>query len=360
MSEQSTLSSLRTAVAGAGGSGGAEAAGPRTEIRAVPLRHTGRWITSAVLVFLLIFLIQGWSANPRMQWATVGDHLFAPVVLEGLGTTLMLTALAMVIGIAGGIVLAVLRMSANPILTNLSWLYIWVFRGTPLLVQLLFWYFLSAVIPKVGLGIPWGPTFVEFDTNRLITQLTAAVLGLGLHEAAYMAEIVRAGIASVDDGQTEAAHALGMTRRQTLRRIVLPQALRMIIPPTGNQAISMLKTTSLVFAIAVPELLTSIQGIYSRNFQQIPLLTVACIWYLVATSVLNVGQYYLERRYQRGASRDLPPTPMQRLRANFAVRKGALQDARRDADPAAGADSRPGVGPDAGPDVGPGAKESQS
>ncbi|MEU8825207.1 amino acid ABC transporter permease [Streptomyces sp. NPDC048636] len=288
------------------------AAGP---VRAVPVRRPGQRVTAVLVTFLLVFLLEGWITNPRMQWGTVGEFLFSPVIMEGLRTTLLLTALAMALGIAGGVLLAVLRMSANPVLSRLSWGYIWLFRGTPLLVQLLFWYFLSAIVPTIGLGIPWGPTFVEADTNVLITQLTAAVLGLGLHEAAYMAEIVRAGITSVDDGQSEAAQALGMSRGQTLRRIVLPQALRIIIPPTGNQAISMLKTTSLVFAIAVPELLTSIQGIYSRNFQQVPLLVVACFWYLVATSVLNVGQYYLERRFGRGASRDLPPTPLQRLRA---------------------------------------------
>ncbi|MGW1835483.1 amino acid ABC transporter permease [Streptomyces sp. NPDC002067] len=288
------------------GGGPAAKTPPDERIRAVPQRHPGRWVTSAVLLFLLVFLVQGWAANPRMQWATVGEFLFAPVVLEGLRTTLVLTVLAMAVGIVGGVAVAVLRMSPNPVPARLSALYIWVFRGTPLLVQLLFWYFLSAIVPVIGLGVPWGPTFFQVDTNHLITQLTAAVLGLGLHEAAYMAEIVRAGLASVDEGQTEAAHALGLTRRQTLRRIVLPQALRMIIPPTGNQAISMLKTTSLVFAIAVPELLTSIQGIYSRNFQQVPLLAVACVWYLVATSVLNVGQHYLERRFRRGADRSAP------------------------------------------------------
>ncbi|WP_326688640.1 MULTISPECIES: amino acid ABC transporter permease [unclassified Streptomyces] len=290
---------------------------PAASLRSVPLRRPGLRIAALALLFLLVFLLEGWITNPRMRWGTVGEFLFSPVIMEGLRTTLLLTALAMTIGIVGGVLLAVLRMSANPILANLSWCYIWVFRGTPLLVQLLFWYFLSAIVPKVGLGIPWGPTFIEADTNTLITQMAAAVLGLGLHEAAYMAEIVRAGISSVDDGQNEAAAALGMSRAQTLRRIVLPQALRIIIPPTGNQAISMLKTTSLVFAIAVPELLTSIQGIYSRNFQQVPLLVVACFWYLVATSVLNVGQYYLERRYGRGAGRALPPTPLQRLRAGL-------------------------------------------
>ncbi|MBO8192091.1 amino acid ABC transporter permease [Streptomyces oryzae] len=284
-------------------------------LTAVPLRRPGLRVAAVVVLFLLVFLLEGWITNPRMQWGTVGEFLFSPVIMEGLRTTLLLTVLAMALGIVGGVVLAILRMSKNPILSQLSWCYIWVFRGTPLLVQLLFWYFLSAVVPTVGLGIPWGPTFVQAETNTLITQLTAAVLGLGLHEAAYMAEIVRAGITSVDDGQNEAAQALGMSRGQTLRRIVLPQALRIIIPPTGNQAISMLKTTSLVFAIAVPELLTSIQGIYSRNFQQVPLLVVACFWYLVATSVLNVGQFYLERRFGRGAGRGLPPTPLQRLRA---------------------------------------------
>ncbi|SEG88847.1 polar amino acid transport system permease protein [Nonomuraea solani] len=271
----------------------------QARIQAVPLRHPGRWAGAAVLGFLAIFLLQGWLANPRMQWEVVGEYLFSPAVLSGLGTTLLLTLLAMVVGIAGGIVLAVLRMSPNPVVSSLSAFYIWIFRGVPLLVQLLFWYFLSAVVPTIGLGVPWGPTFVSFDTNMIITQLTAAVLGLGLHEAAYMGEIVRAGITSVDPGQTEAANALGLTRFQTLRKIILPQAMRVIIPPTGNQVVSMLKTTSLVFAIAVPELLTSIQGIYSRNFQQVPLLTVACFWYLVATTVLNTGQHYIERRFSR-------------------------------------------------------------
>ncbi|MER6003437.1 amino acid ABC transporter permease [Nonomuraea angiospora] len=272
---------------------------PRERIQAAPLRHPGRWVSAAVLGFLVIFLLQGWVANPRMEWKVVGEYLFSPAVLSGLGTTLLLTLLAMLVGVAGGIVLAVLRMSPNPLLAALSAFYIWVFRGVPLLVQLLFWYFLSAVVPKIGLGVPWGPTFFEVDTNLIITQLTAAVLGLGLHEAAYMAEIVRAGMTSVDHGQTEAAHALGLTRFQTLRKIILPQAMRVIIPPTGNQVVSMLKTTSLVFAIAVPELLTSIQGIYSRNFQQVALLTVACFWYLVATTVLNAGQHYIERRFSR-------------------------------------------------------------
>ncbi|MGW3954331.1 amino acid ABC transporter permease [Streptomyces sp. NPDC004752] len=295
-------------------------AAKQSDLDAVPLRHPGRWVASAVLLFLVVFLVQGWTANPRMQWSTDGTYLFDPTVLSGLGTTLWLTVISMAIG---GILLAVLRMSANPVLSSLSGIYIWAFRGTPLLVQLLFWYFLSAIVPQIGLGIPRGPTFVQFSTNQLIGQMTAALLGLGLNEAAYMAEIVRAGIASVDSGQTEAADALGMTRAQTMRRIVLPQALRVIIPPTGNQVISMLKTTSLVFAIAVPELLTSIQGIYSHNFQQVPLLTVACAWYLLVTSVLYIGQHYLERRFLRGAGHTRPPGALQRLRAAIAPAEGA-------------------------------------
>ena len=182
-------------------------------------------------------------------------------------------------------------------------LYIWLFRGTPLIAQLLFWNFLAALYPRLSLGVPFGPEFVSFDTNQLINQFTACLLGLGLNEAAYMAEIVRGGLQSVDHGQSEAAGALGMSRGQTLRRIVLPQAMRVIIPPTGNETISMLKTTSLVVVIGYFELMTSVQRIYSVNFQTIPLLIVAAIWYLALTSVLSIGQGFVERRYGRGVHR---------------------------------------------------------
>jgi polar amino acid transport system permease protein len=238
--------------------------------------------------------------NPRFGWATVGEYLFSPVILRGLQNTLILTALAMVIGTVGGLVLAVMRLSPNPVLVAVSSAYIWFFRGTPVITQLIFWNFLAALFPRLGLGIPFGPEFVSFDTNQLINQFTACLLGLGLNEAAYMAEIVRGGINSVEQGQTEAAGALGMTRTQTLRRIVLPQAMRVIIPPTGNETISMLKTTSLVVVIGYFELQTAAQSIYSRTFQTIPLLIVAAAWYLVLTSVLSVGQGYLERHFGRG------------------------------------------------------------
>src|SRR3989440_4243630 len=216
----------------------------------------------------------------------------------------------MAIGVILGVVLAVMRLSPNPLVSGSSWLYIWFFRGTPVLVQLLFWYNVAALYPhQLSLGLPWIPfvglphQFVHINPNTAITPLSAAILGLGLNEAAYMAEIVRAGILSVDEGQTEAAQALGLTRLQTMRRIVLPQAMRVILPPTGNETISTLKNTSLVSVIAVTELLYSAQQIYDVNFKTIPLLIVASIWYLVMTSVAYVGQYFIERRFGRGFTR---------------------------------------------------------
>jgi polar amino acid transport system permease protein len=196
-----------------------------------------------------------------------------------------------------------MRESPNRLVSGGSWFYIWAFRGTPVLVQLLFWNFIGALYPVISLGVPFGgPDLIHADANTLITPFAAAILGLGLNEAAYMAEIVRAGIISVDDGQTDAAHALGMTRLQTMRRIVLPQAMRVVIPPTGNETISMLKTTAIVSVIAYTDLLYSVQLIYSENYQQVPLLIVACIWYLAFTSLLSVGQHFLERRFARGSA----------------------------------------------------------
>ncbi|WP_028924368.1 amino acid ABC transporter permease [Pseudonocardia acaciae] len=272
-------------------------------IRAVPVRHPGRWVGVAVMLVLAAMLVNAMFTNPRFNWPVVGEYLFSDVVLRGLQNTLILTALAMGIAIVIGLLLAVMRLSPNPVLSSAAATYIWFFRGTPVVTQLVFWYFLASLFPVLGIGIPFGPTFVQASTNVLITQFTACLLGLGLNEAAYMAEIVRAGINSVDDGQTEAAGALGMTRAQALRRIVLPQAMRVIIPPTGNETISMLKTTALVVVIGYFELQTAVQSIYSRNFQSIPLLIVAALWYLVLTSVLSVGQSYLERYYGRGSSR---------------------------------------------------------
>jgi len=236
----------------------------------------------------------------------VGDFFFSNQVLHGLVLTIELTVISMVVGIVLGTILAVMRLSPNPMVTGGSWFYIWLFRGTPLLVQLLFWNFISAVYPKLTLGIPFGPDIVHASANSLITPFVAAILGLGLNEAAYMAEIVRAGILSVEEGQTDAAQALGMTRIKAMRRVVLPQAMRVIIPPTGNETISMLKNTALVSVIASTDLLYSVQLIYSQNFKQIPLLIVASIWYLILTTILSIGQYYLERHFGRGFGQKKP------------------------------------------------------
>ena len=196
-----------------------------------------------------------------------------------------------------------MRLSDNPVFRAVAGGYIWLFRGTPILVQLLFWFFLGSVLPTISIGLPFGPDLASWPTNILITQFAAAILGLGLNEAAYMAEIVRAGIGAVDEGQTEAAEALGMSPVTTYRRVVLPQAARLIVPPTANQTISMLKLTSLVLVIGLPELTTTAQLIYGRNLQQIPLLIVASIWYLVLTTILTIIQSRLEKRMSRGVSR---------------------------------------------------------
>jgi polar amino acid transport system permease protein len=294
-----------------------EIQGRPDDIRAVPVRRPGRWIAAAIVLVLAVTVAHSVLSNPRFEWSVVGHYLFDERVLEGVRVTLELTVIAMVIGILLGVLLAIMRLSPNPLVSGGSWLYIWFFRGTPVLVQLIFWYFIAALYPKIDIGIPFGHAFIHGNANTLIKAFTAAILGLGLNEGAYMAEIVRAGIISVDEGQTLAAQSLGLTRLQTMRRIVLPQAMRVIIPPTGNETISMLKTTSLASTIAVPEILYAVQNIYSVNFKTIPLLIVASIWYLTFTSILYVGQYYIERHYAKGAARELSPTAFQRLRAGW-------------------------------------------
>jgi polar amino acid transport system permease protein len=219
-----------------------------------------------------------------------------------------------VIGATRGVLLAVMRLSPNPVVSTVSWFYIWFFRGTPVLVQLFFWYNLALILPYLKLGIPF--THIEWvgQTNQVISPFLAAILGLGFNEGAYMSEVVRAGIISVDHGQTEAAQALGMTRIALMRRIVLPQAMRVILPPTGNETISMLKTSSLAYITTVAELFYVQTEISNANFEIVELLIVASIWYLFMTSILTFGQYYLERYFARGSARQLPPTPLQRFR----------------------------------------------
>jgi polar amino acid transport system permease protein len=265
----------------------------------VKLRHPLRWLLYLVLAVLLAMLINTLVNNPRFGWSTVGHYFTSPEILRGMVKTIELTVIAMVVGIALGVLLAVMRLSHNAALSAVATVYVWLFRGTPIFVQILFWGYISALYPQFSLGVPFGPHFISASVNSLITPFIAAVLGLGLNEGAYMAEIVRAGILSVDFGQTEAAQALGMSRPRIIRRIILPQAMRVIIPPTGNETISMLKTTSLVSVLAFPELLYAAQLIYSTNFKTIPLLITASLWYLLMTTILTIGQFYLERRFSR-------------------------------------------------------------
>jgi polar amino acid transport system permease protein len=267
----------------------------------VPARHPGRWIFMVVLVLVGLGVLRSVMTNPNFQWDVVGHYIFADIILLGLINTLWLTAVAMILGVALGIVVAVMRISDNPMISSAARLFLWFFRGTPVLVQLIFWYNLAALYPTYTFGLPYlAPGLLHGSVNDLITPYTAAILGLGLNEAAYMAEIVRAGILSVDGGQAEAARALGMKRLAAMRRIILPQAMRFIVPPTGNETIGMLKTTSIVSVIALSDLLYSAQTIYSRTFQTIPLLLVACLWYLGVTSLLSIAQTRIEQRFSRG------------------------------------------------------------
>jgi polar amino acid transport system permease protein len=273
---------------------------PEDQLVVVRQRHPGRWVFSILLAVLALAFLRLVITNENFAWPTVGHYLFAPVILSGMWVTCWLTVVTMVLGVVLGVILAVMRFSANPLISGASGAFIWFFRGTPVLVQIIFWYNLAILFPQVELAVPFGPVLFQASTNDLITPFIAAILGLGLNEAAYMAEIVRAGISSVDDGQQEAARALGMRDLKVMGRIVLPQAMPFVIPPTGNETIGMLKTTSLVSVISLSDVLYSAQTIYSRTFETIPLLMVACFWYLLATSVLSLLQRRIEKRFDKG------------------------------------------------------------
>jgi polar amino acid transport system permease protein len=291
---------------------------PPDPIVAVPVRHPGRWAAMAVIAVLAAMLVSSIATNPNWQWGFQFRNAFSPPVLSGVWTTIWLTVAAMVLGVVLGAALAVMRLSPNPVLSGAAWAYIWVFRGTPVLVQLVIWGNLNSLYQDIALGVPFGPQWFTFETRDLVPPVAAALLGLALNEAAYMSEIVRAGILSVDEGQHEAASALGMSRLLTLRRIVLPQAMRVIVPPTGNETISMLKTTSLVAYVPYVELFFQTSAIGSRTFQPFPMLVTASLWYLALTSVLMAAQSWVERHYARGSVRTLPPTPVQKLRIRLA------------------------------------------
>ena len=316
----------------------------------VPVRHYGQWVASVVALVLLAMLVHTLlskvpapsgqkvchtaggvrSCHPlldwRFGWHVVGQYFTTADVLKGLLVTVELTLVAMTLGIVIGVVLAVMRLSPNRLLSSTAWSYTWFFRGTPVYVQLFFWFYITTIFPNLTIGVPFSNiTFIHLNVNAILTSFVAASVALGLNEGAYMSEIARSGLIAVDEGQTEAASSLGMTRGQTLRLVVLPQAMRVIIPPTGNELISMLKTTSLVSAVGVVELFGATNNISASNFKVIQLLIVASIWYLFITTILSIGQFYLERKFAKGALRTPPPTPIARLRNDL---RGVLKKFR--------------------------------
>ncbi|MCC6270990.1 MAG: amino acid ABC transporter permease [Microbacteriaceae bacterium] len=284
-------------------------AGVRREdpIRAIRLGHPWRITIAVILVIMLAIFIIDASQREAYRWDTFGKYIFDKRISEAAVFTLLLTVYSMAIAIVLGIVLAVMRLSDNPVVNGIAWLYLWVFRGTPVYVQLVFWGLIATIYKSIDIGIPFTEPWLTFETKDIIDVFWLAVIGLALNEAAYFAEIVRAGIMSVDAGQDEAATALGMSWMQTMRRIIIPQAMRIIIPPTGNEVISMLKTTSLVTAVPFSfDLFGRQRDISSVIFQPVPLLLVASAWYLLFTSILMFGQYFLEKRFSRGIGQARP------------------------------------------------------
>jgi polar amino acid transport system permease protein len=290
------------------GGGGPEA------IRAVPLRHPGRWVATAVLAVVTAMFVHMLVTNPAFQWRFMVDNMFRPPVIEGVRTSLLLTVYAMILGVVLGVVIAVMRLSPNPVISRVAWLYTWFFRAVPRLVLCILFGNIAILYKEVTLGLPFahqvfglfglhdvGGKVWGHDSRTLLTAFIAGLLALALSEAAYMAEIVRAGILAVDTGQNEAAQALGMSRGLTMRKVVLPQAMRVIVPPTGNETIAMLKDTALVAFVPVTnELFFQLTAIGSRTFKVWPMLVAACLWYAALTSVLLVAQHFLEKRFSRG------------------------------------------------------------
>jgi polar amino acid transport system permease protein len=283
-------------------------------IDAVPLRHPWRWVAAIVIVILAVLFVYGAATNEAYGWGTFGKYILDERIVSGVWITIQLTIWSMLLAILMAVILAVMRLSPNPVFRAVSWVYLWIFRGTPVFVQLVFWGLIPTIYKNIQLGIPFGPTFFHLNIQNLSMYMVLAILGLAFNEAAYLAEIIRAGISSVPEGQTEASTALGMSWLLTMRRTVLPQAMRVIIPPTGNEFIGQLKTTSL--AVAVPftlDLFGRQRDIAAVIFQPIPLLLIAAAWYLLITSILMVGQFYLERYFARGVSRKLTTKQLEAL-----------------------------------------------
>jgi polar amino acid transport system permease protein len=298
---------------------------PLSGQRVIPLRHPGRWIATVVVLVVLAQAIHGLVTNPFYQWDRFAYWFLRPVILNGLVITLKVTTWTAVLGLLGGIVLALGRLSRSPILNAISWTYVWLFRSIPLIVVLLLLYNVSAIYPTLSVGVPFGPSFHSFQESQLATDIVIAVVGLTLNEAAYASEVVRAGILSVDQGQHEAAAALGLPKGYQFRKIVFPQALRAIIPSYVNQLIGLIKGTSLVFYVSLLDLFGEVQSMSSTyNGDVVPLLLVATVWYVILTSIVSVAQFYVERHFSKGALRTVPPTPLQRLRAQLRDVRGRL------------------------------------
>lgn len=264
-------------------------------LRIVPKRHIGRIVTTAVVVLLLAGLVRAFSVG-QIDWPSVGQFLFAPVILQGIVNTLIMTVAAMILGVVLGVVVAIMRVSGNPVLNWIAFGYVWIFRGAPALVQLMIWFNLALIFPTIGI-----PGLIEFHTVDIMTPFVAAMIGLGISQGAYTSEVVRGGLLSVDSGQYEAARAIGMTQMKMLRRIVLPQAMRVMVPPIGNEVIGMVKLTSLASVIQYSEILHNAQIIYYANTRVLELLLVASFWYLAVVSVLSIAQHYIERYFGRGS-----------------------------------------------------------
>lgn len=301
--------------AAAADSGGSQ---PGDPLRVVPVKHWGRWAISAVIVLLSAQFAWSLSTNERYGWDVFGEYFFHPSVRAGLWLTVQLTVISVIGGFLIGMVLAAFRLSGSTLLNTAAWSYIWFFRSVPVLVQILVWYNLGYLYPTLGLGTPFSDDFwlVEFPTTTLLSAFAAVAIGLTLHQAAYSAEIIRGGILSVDNGQSVAAAALGLPRHVRFFRIILPQAARSIVPSSFNEIIGQVKGTSVAFIVALPELFYTVQVIYGRNQQIIPLLLVAVVWYAIITTLLSIAQYYVERVFARGSAVELPPTPWQRFRSS--------------------------------------------
>ncbi|TQJ33489.1 amino acid ABC transporter permease [Arthrobacter sp. SLBN-122] len=275
--------------------------------KSVPVRHPGRWISAVIILILVAAFLQSMFTNPNFRWDVVGTYILDVKVVQGVGWTLLLTVASMVLAIVLAILLAVMRQSDNPVFRWTSWVWVWFFRGTPVYTQLVFWGLVTVLYPAITLGIPFGPELFTYALSDPSKGLIPAILGLGLNESAYLAEIFRAGLKSVDKGQQEAAEALGMSKGKIMWRIILPQAMRIIVPPTGNETIGMLKTTSLVLAVPFTlDLTFATNALANRIYLPIPLLIVAAFWYLLVTSILMVGQHYIEAYYGKGVDNLAP------------------------------------------------------